>query len=197
MSALERLASEVGVNERTLRRAAGLGLIRTQRPSSRRLVVSESEIAWVRSHWALIGKLLSALRTERNVELAVLFGSIARGEGVSDVSDLDLLVELRHPSPGSLETLRRRLTTHVPSDVELVPLRSAMRDSRLLSEVLRDGRPLVDRGGMWPALQARSALTNADAEQQGHALRNDAHAAVGYFQRLAARRAPLSTVARR
>ncbi len=189
MSVLGDLASEVGVNERTLRRAAGLGLIHAQRPSSRRILLSEAEIDWVRSYWPLMSRLLSALRTEPNVELAVLFGSVARGVGVNDASDVDLLVALRNSTPGSLEALRSRMAAQVQSDVELVPLTAALRDSHLLSEILRDGRPLVDRADAWSSLQARGAPTQMDAEQAGRALRKEASEAIGYFQRLAAARA--------
>jgi predicted nucleotidyltransferase len=195
--ALEQLACDVGVNERTLRRAVGNGLIRARRPSSRRLSISDRETVWVRSHWALVSQLLAALRTEPNVELAVLFGSVARGTDVTDVSDVDLLVELRHPSPGALEALRLRMGEGLRPDVQLVPLQAARRDPHLLAEVLRDGRPLVDRGKVWPPLQAERERTQAQADSAGRELREEARAAVGYFQRLAAERTPLPTGAGR
>ena len=44
--------------------------------------------------WSLLSALRRALRTEPNVRLAVVYGSFARGDDVSD-SDLDLLVSLR------------------------------------------------------------------------------------------------------
>ena len=191
--ALEQLACDVGVNERTLRRAVGNGLIRARRPSSRRLSLSDRETVWVRSHWALVGQLLAALRTEPNVELAVLFGSVARGTDVTDVSDVDLLVELRHPSPGALEALRLRIGEGLRPNVQLVPVQAARRDPHLLAEVLRDGRPLVDRGKVWPLLQAEREQTQAQADSARRELREEARAAVGYFQRLAAERTPLST----
>lgn len=191
--ALEQLACDVGVNERTLRRAVGNGLIRAQRPSSRRLSLSDRETVWVRSHWALISQLLAALRTEPNIELAVLFGSVARGTDVSDVSDVDLLVELRHSTPGALEALRLRMGEGLRPDVQLVPVRAARRDPHLLAEVLRDGRPLVDRGKAWPLLQAEREQTQVQADSAGRELREEARGAVGYFQRLAAERTPLST----
>lgn len=197
MSLLEELAREVGVHERTLRRAVGGGLIHARRPSSHRLFLSEQEAAWVRSHWPLVGRLRAALRTEPNVELGVLFGSVARGEDKKGSSDIDLLVELRRPSPGALEALRQRLERPLDSSVELVPLQAALRDSRLLSEVLRDGRPLVDREGAWPALQARRDQAQVDADLAGRELGREARAALGYFQRLADERAPLPAAGRR
>ncbi|MGA2454928.1 MAG: nucleotidyltransferase domain-containing protein [Solirubrobacteraceae bacterium] len=189
MSLLEELAREVGVHERTLRRAVGGGLIHARRPSSHRLFLSEQEATWIRSYWPLVGQLRAALRTEPNVELGVLFGSVARGENVKGISDIDLLVELRQPAPGALEALRQRLERRLDTNVELVPLQAALRDSRLLSEVLRDGRPLVDREGIWPGLQAQRDQVQVQADIAGRELGREARAALGYFQQLAAERA--------
>lgn len=196
-SVLKRLACDAGVNERTLRRAVSSGLIRAQRPSAHRLSLSDREIAWVGSHWPLIGALLAALRTEPNVELAVIFGSVARGEDVKGISDVDLLIELRRPSPGALEALRRRIDERLLPDVQLVSLQAARQNPHLLAEVLRDGRPLVDRASVWPRLQAQRGQTQAQADKASRKLREEASAAVGYFQRLAAERTPLSAVAGR
>lgn len=181
------------MHERTLRRAVGAGLIRAQRPSARRISLADSEIAWVRAHWPVVSKLLSAFRTEPNVELAVIFGSLARGD-VDERSDIDLLVELRRSLPGDLDALRGRLAVDLGIDVELVPLRAASDDPHLLAEILRDGRPLVDRTDTWESLQAQRAATEARAEREGRTLHEEARAAVGYFQRLAAERPmPLAT----
>jgi predicted nucleotidyltransferase len=123
------------------------------------------------------------------VELAVLFGSFARGGEVVGVSDLDLLVALRRVSPGALEALRLRLGRQLPVEVQLVPLEAALRNPRLLSEILRDGRPLVDREQVWSRLRAQAGQTRAQADQMAGELREEAHAALGYFQELAAARA--------
>lgn len=194
-SVLEQLASEVGVSERTLRRAVVGGLIRARRPSSRRLLLPDSEATWVRSHWSLVSQLLAILRTEPNLELVVLFGSVARGDEAKGVSDVDLMVEFRRPFPGVLEALRLRLNRQLPVEVQLVPLEGARRNPRLLTEVLRDGRPLVDREQSWRHLQAHAGEAQAQADQLGDELRVGAQAALGYFQRLAAARArsPLGT----
>jgi predicted nucleotidyltransferase len=186
---LKQLAEEVGVSERTLRRGVGSGLIRARRLSPRRLVVSDEEAAWVRRHWPLVGELRGALRTEPNLELVVLFGSSARGDYVAGISDVDLLVEFRRPFPGALEALRLRLSRRLPVQVQLVPLEGARRNPRLLAEVLRDGRPLIDREQSWSRLQARAAQVQAQADQLDDVLRVGARTAVGYFQRLAAARA--------
>jgi predicted nucleotidyltransferase len=133
-------------------------------------------------------ELLSALRTEPDVELGVLFGSVARGEDVKEVSDIDLLVKVRRRSPGALEAMRQRLGERLRVNVELVPLQAALRDPLLLSEVLRDGRPLVDRAAMWPELQAQRAQTEARADRVGRELHDEARASLDYFERLAAER---------
>lgn len=193
---LGQLACEVGVHERTLRRAVAGDLIHAWRPSSRRFSLSDHEMAWVRSHWSLVGQLLAVLRTEPNVELVVLFGSVARGTDVKSVSDIDLLVELRRPSPGALDALRRRLDERLQARVELVPLEAALRDPHLLSEVLRDGRPLVDRAGVWPRLRAQREQAQIQADRAGRELHTQARAAVDYFRRLAAERAQSSAASR-
>lgn len=187
--ALRRLADDVGVNERTLRRAVGDGLIRAQRPSSRQLLLSDREAEWVRLHWPLVAQLRSALRTEPNLELAVLFGSAARGDDVAGTSDVDLLVGLRRSYPGALEALRVRLNGQLAAQVQIVPVHAARRNQRLLVEILRDGRPLVDRERSWPHMQAQASQTRAQAAQLGDESREGARAALGYFQELAATRA--------
>jgi len=186
------LASEVGVSERTLRRGVGSGLVRARRPSARRLVLSDDELAWVRRNWPLVAGLRGILRTEPNVALAVLFGSVARGEEVAGASDLDLLVELRRPTPGALETLRRRLSERLPVEMQVVPMEAARRNPRLLRGALRDGRPLVDRDRAWPGLLAESAYVRARADESERRSRSQARAALGYFQQLARARARTS-----
>jgi len=145
----------------------------------------------VRLHWPLIRQLRAALRTEPNLELAVLFGSAARGEDVAGVSDLDLLVAVRRPFPGALAALRLRLNRQLPAEVQLVPVEDAQRNPRLLSEVLRDGRPLVDRRQAWPRLraQAEHEQIQLQADRLDDESRAGARAALGYFQALAAARA--------
>jgi predicted nucleotidyltransferase len=186
---LARVASEVGASERTLRRAVRSGLIRGIDPHSPRIEVPEEEIAWVRSHWPLVGRLRVLLRTERNVELAVLFGSVARGDDVSEVSDVDLLVAIRNLRADAMEALRERLTSGLGADVQLVSLERARRNPHLLAEITRDGRPLVDRGSLWPPLLAHARRTRAQTDRAGRELHQSAQTALGYFRRLAATRA--------
>lgn len=94
MLELAELADELGVDARTLRRAAADGTIRCERVGARRQRVSEDERRYAAGHWSLLSALRRALRTEPNVRLAVVYGSFARGDDTPD-SDLDLLVSLR------------------------------------------------------------------------------------------------------
>lgn len=185
---LRQLADEVGMSERTLRRCVGSGLIRARRPSSRQLLLSQEEATWVRAHWPLVAALRGALRTEPNVELAVLFGSTARGDDVVGVSDLDLLVGLRRPFPGALEALRLRVSARLPGEVQIVPADAVLNNPRLLAEVSRDGRPLVDRERAWLSLQAQARQAQVLADRLGDESREGARVALGYFQELAAAR---------
>jgi predicted nucleotidyltransferase len=188
-SVLRELADEVGVSERTLRRGVGSRLIRARYLGSRKLLLSPPEVRWVRSHWQLVAELRAALRTEPNVELVVLFGSIARGEDIAGVSDVDLLVALRRQAPGALEALRLRLSRRLAREVQIAPLDAAQRNPRLLAEVLRDGRPLVDRGGAWRRLQGQRQQARAQAGRLVQRSREEAEIALDYFQRLADARA--------
>ncbi len=97
-------------------------------------------------HWHLLSGLVAALRTEANVRLAVLFGSVARGEG-SAISDVDLLVVLRRDDHRAQASHQHRLEHAVDRRVQLVSLEQASDAPMLLADVLRDGRVLVDRDG--------------------------------------------------
>src|SRR5271168_5054942 len=84
-------ANRVGCSERTLRRHINGGLLRGRRIAGGQLELSQAEEAYLRGHWTLLSKLMAVLRTERDVRLAVLFGSTATGED-TPVSDVDLLI---------------------------------------------------------------------------------------------------------
>jgi predicted nucleotidyltransferase len=152
MTELDRLADEIGVSGRTLRRAGERQTIRVTRRGPREISVSAREYEYVRRHWRLLERALQVLRTRPSVRLAVLFGSVARGdEGTT--SDVDLLVRIiggwREQADTALaleNALRRR--------VQLVPLEQA--PPLLLAEVLGDGRVLADRDSEWARLKRRS-----------------------------------------
>jgi predicted nucleotidyltransferase len=153
MESLRRLATELDIPERTLRRAAGEGLIHGERVSPRRFRTTLREEAYLRAHWPVLRKLRASLRTEPNVRLAVLFGSIATGVERAD-SDLDVLVVLDDQSVRRLADLAGRLSLRMDRDVQAVRLLDAERSPALMADVLRHGRVLIDREGRWPSLKA-------------------------------------------
>lgn len=79
---LAALAHDIGVSERTLRRAVNDGTLRGSRPSPRSLDLPLSERSYARRAWPLLAALRTALRTEPNVRFALLFGSAATGEDI-------------------------------------------------------------------------------------------------------------------
>jgi predicted nucleotidyltransferase len=170
VESVRRLAQHLDVPERTLRRAAEQGLIRGERVSERRFRTTLREEAYLRRHWGLLSTLRRALRTEPNVRLAVLFGSLATGEG-SVRSDVDLLVLLQDERAGSMAGLSGRLSERLGRDVQLVRVGEAERSPQLMLDVLAQGRVLVDRDGLWPRLRAgerrwrRCAATEPPLEQ--------------------------------
>jgi predicted nucleotidyltransferase len=160
---LDELARELGLSERTLRRAVAGGTIRAERPSPRRLRLSEDEREWVLRHWPTVARLREELRTEPSVRLAVLFGSSARG-GEHRRSDVDLLVELDAPSRDQLARLEERLSAAADREVRLVSARDTGGTPGLLADALRDGRVLVDRDRLWPRLKRREPSVRRAAE---------------------------------
>lgn len=82
-------------------------MIRCERLSPRRQHVDEDEHRYAVGHWPLLAKLRQALRTERNVRLAVVYGSVARGEDTPQ-SDLDVLLSLASDRIVDIRETRRR-----------------------------------------------------------------------------------------
>jgi predicted nucleotidyltransferase len=161
---LHELAESLRVNERTLRRAWALGTLRGTRITPYRLELPVEERIYLRRHWPMLERLRRALRTEPNVSMAVVFGSVARGD--DDVeSDVDLLVALRAPGLRQRVALAERLRERTGLALEVVALEDALRHPSLMLEVLRDGRTLVDRDGRWQDLRAQGKRIEAQAEQ--------------------------------
>ncbi len=151
---LARSAAEVGCSERTLRRHVAGGLLRGRRVARGQLELSHAEGVYLHEHWTLLSKLMSTLRTERDVRLAVLFGSTATGEDTPD-SDVDLLIVHRRPEWMTQAGLRIRLRRALGTPVDVVMLEQAEAQPSLLADVLREGRVLIDRDDLWGALQQR------------------------------------------
>ena len=169
-SALPQIAEQLGADERTLRRAAERGTVRAHRPSPRRLVLAPGELDYLRSHWDLLSRLVRTLRTEPNVALAALYGSVARGDDRRD-SDLDVLVGFRTDHDGAPALLARRLEGVLGRPVDVARLSRIREQSPLLLlAALDEGRVLVDRDGTWRDLQEqRTAIARAARRQERQA----------------------------
>lgn len=164
MSELDLLASSLDASGRSLRRAANRGTIRVRRPSPNKAEVSASERRYLGEHWPLLRALLAALRTQHNVRLAVLFGSVARGDG-HRASDLDLLVTLADDHVGRLAELRSRLADVLDRPVHAISVRDAKAVPMLLADALREGRVLVDRDKQWRQLKSAEGRVQREAER--------------------------------
>ena len=169
MTVLHELADELRVSERTLRRAIADGTIRAERPSARRLRLSDDEREWVLGHWPIVARLRAELRTEPSVRLAARFGSGARGRE-HERSDLDLLVDLDAPTPGRMAELEERLSAAAGRDVQLVAVDRAREEPALLVDALHDGRVLVDRDGRWRQLKRSERQLRRAAEARDQEL---------------------------
>ncbi len=150
---LADLAGELGADERTLRRVVAGGTVRCERVGRRRRRVSEEERRWAVDHWPLVAALRGALRTERNVRLAVLYGSVARG-GDTWRSDVDMLVSLAEDRPDAAVGLGVRLERATGRRVHVARLDRVWDAAPLLLlSAIDDGRVIVDRDGEWPLLR--------------------------------------------
>jgi predicted nucleotidyltransferase len=166
----KHLAAALEADERTVRRAIEQGTVHGERVSPRRLEISESEERYLQSHWRFLERLRAVLRTEPNVRVAVVFGSLARGDETPD-SDVDLLVELGDGSWARRQALNTRLERALGRPVELVVLDQVEHQNpSLLLDALRDGRVVAERDQRWTALKRRApalrraARTRADEE---------------------------------
>ncbi len=161
---LPEVARELKTTDRTLRRAVDEGLVRGRRLSPRKFDMPIAEQVYLRQNWPLLGELREALRTEPSVRAAVLFGSYARGEQRHE-SDLDILVD-REPGPG-LRAVAERLSARLGRSTQLVAVEDAEQAPLLLSEILRDGRVLVDRNATWARLlDAKPAIERRAAQER-------------------------------
>lgn len=152
MDSLRRVSSVLSIPQRTLRRAADEGLLRGERVSPRRFLLSLREEAYLRSHWPLLSGLRAALRTEPNVRLAVLFGSTANGSD-DEGSVVELLVAVSDSRPARLAELTARLGRRIGRDVSLVRVAKATDSPTLMLDVIQQGRVLVDRDDLWGGLR--------------------------------------------
>ena len=151
-------------------------MVRAARPSPRRVRIDPDEVAYLRERWGLLSKLMSALRTEPNVCLAVLYGSVARGDDRAG-SDVDVLVDFRDDEGASVAALATRLSEALdgrPGDVARLS-RVRREAPLLLRQALDEGRVLVDRDDQWNAWRMRRESVARNARR--HSARQRAAAA--------------------
>lgn len=165
MTKLALLAEEVGVNERTLRRAVDQGALRAARPTPRTLKLPLKETRFVRRSWPLVSALRAALRTEHNVRFGLLFGSVATGAD-EPTSDVDVLVDLRDAGLERVVDLETKLTAAIDRPVDVIRLEDAQGDPLFLAGALAEGRVLVDRERLWPRLRRREPVLRRRGRKQ-------------------------------
>jgi predicted nucleotidyltransferase len=177
-STLPIIATELGADERTLRRAVSRGAIRCRRPGQRRLQLAPGERDYLHDHWPILSALSAALRTEPSVRLAVLYGSVARGDD-APASDVDLLVDLRADTARGASALARRLGQAIGREVDVARFqRVRERSPLLLAQAIDEGRVIVDRDGRWPGLRAQRRQIGQAADQVVDGERETAAAAL-------------------
>ena len=165
MGALQELAVDLDVEERTLRRAASQGTLRATRSGPRRLRLASGEHEYLGAHWPLLSDLRLALRTQQGVRLAVLYGSMARGDEDAG-SDLDLLVSFADDRPLARAKLAIRLEHICGRRIDIADLEQVEpRAPLLLDRVLDEGRVLVDRDGQWRSLRERRSAIRVRARR--------------------------------
>jgi len=108
-------------------------------------------MGYLHRHGSVLAALRQTLRTERSVGSAVLFGSFARGDD-GPTSDVDIAVLFRAPT--SAGRLRDTLARAAGRRIDLVAWDVLHQTPEMALAVARDGRPLVDRVGAFPALRA-------------------------------------------
>jgi predicted nucleotidyltransferase len=167
--ALADTAMELGCSERTLQRYVNDGVLRGRRVTPQ-LELASGEESYLRTHWTLLKTLKAVLRTERDVRLAVLFGSTATGEDRAS-SDVDVLIAHRRSGQRVLTGVRLRLRGALGKPVQLVSLEQAQVSPSLLADILQDGRVLIDRDGLWGELTERydDVLRRAVEEERASA----------------------------
>lgn len=160
MNQLALIANDLGINERTLRRAINQGTIRSSRPSPRKMRMALTELEYIRTSWRLLADIRQTLRTQKNVEFALLIGSFARGDATA-VSDVDLVVRLRESNLDRTLDLEASMSTSIERDVDVIDWEAACSDSAMVEEMLTDGRVLVDRSNLWSRFTRSHRLVDA------------------------------------
>lgn len=165
MGTLQELAADLNVEERTLRRAVAQGALHATRSGPRQLRLASGEREYLIAHWPLLSSLRRALRTEHGVRLAVLYGSLARGDEDTG-SDLDLLISFADDRPLATGRLAVRLGHLCDRRADIADLAQVeTRAPLLLDRVLDEGRVLIDRDEQWGLLRERQSAIRVRARR--------------------------------
>jgi predicted nucleotidyltransferase len=165
------LANELGTSDRTLRRLAEAGVIRSRRRASGHHPVPVVEEEWLRGHWQVVSGLRRALRSEPSVRAALLFGSVAKGAD-TPASDIDVVVDLQSDNQMKLRGLRRRLARKLGRSIDLFLLSDLEAEPERLLPIMSHARPIVDRVGTWQRLSQQRRVLRGRALRRQHALRS-------------------------
>jgi predicted nucleotidyltransferase len=140
--------------------------------------VDKDERRYATGHWPLLAALRRALRTEPNVRLAVVYGSVARGDDTPD-SDLDLLVSLGEDRPDAAIKLAVRLERAVGRAVDVARL-NRVQDTAplLLLRAVDEGRVVLDRDNEWAECKMRRSEIAGCARRAHEARRRRARASI-------------------
>ena len=104
--------------------------------------------------------ILAALNTQPGVRLAILFGSLAAGQGRVD-SDLDLAVDAGHRlTAGEKLVLMNKLAERTGRPVDLVDLHAV--GEPLLGQILRHGKRLLGSETCYADLIRKHLFDQAD-----------------------------------
>lgn len=141
MNPIHDLARDLGVHERTLRRAIRLGLVKGGRPLPRCTLLDPGEGDFLRRHWPLLSGLRAGMRTSRTVVFAVALG--VGGEGPVEV----LVHAPARDGPRELGVIAERLSRHAGTEVRVGTIDPRRGHPPRLLDVLANGRVLVDRRG--------------------------------------------------
>lgn len=165
------LANQLGTSDRTLRRLAESGVVRSSRRASGHHPLPDTEVKWLRDHWQLVSDLRRALRSEPTVRAALLFGSVARGTD-TPASDIDLVVDVKSVDQMELRELRHRLSNKVGRSIDLFVLSDLEAEPELLLPIMSHARPIVDRAGAWKRLAQQRRVLQGRAIRRQRALRD-------------------------
>jgi predicted nucleotidyltransferase len=114
----------------------------------------------------LVAALRNVLQTHQEVRLAVLYGSLARGDQDTG-SDLDLLVSLMGDRDTHPHALVAELEGVGARKVDIARLeRVEARAPLLLHRALQEGLVLVDRDGQWRVLHEKRKAIQARAQRE-------------------------------